>query len=76
MREKTVYILCCLACITLLGSCSAVVRMNIKELRKQNAGVSLFLPTQTQKESDSYKYIVSKPDTDTLTMTGNDGRKY
>ena len=76
MREKTVYILCCLACITLLGSCSAVVRMNIKELRKQNTGVSLFLPTQTQRESDTYKYIVSKPDTDTLTMTGNDGRKY
>ena len=76
MKGKTVYILCCLACSTLLGSCSAAVRMNIKELRRQNAGVSLFLPTQTQKENDTYKHIVSKPDTDTLTMTGNDGRTY
>ena len=76
MKEKTIYILCCLTGITLLSSCSTVVRMNINDLRKQNAGVSLFLPTQTPRESDTYKYIVSKPDTDTLTMTGNDGRKY
>lgn len=76
MKEKTIYILCCLTGITLLNSCSTVVRMNINDLRKQNAGVSLFLPTQTPRESDTYKYIVSKPDTDTLTMTGNDGRKY
>lgn len=76
MKEKTIYILCCLTGITLLSSCSTVVRMNINDLRKQNAGVSLFLPTQTPRESDTYKYIVSKPDTDTLTLTGNDGRKY
>ena len=76
MKEKTIYILCCLTGITLLSSCSTVVRMNINDLRKQNAGVSLFLPKQTPRESDTYKYIVSKPDTDTLTMTGNDGRKY
>ena len=76
MKENTIYILCCLTGITLLSSCSTVVRMNINDLRKQNAGVSLFLPTQTPRESDTYKYIVSKPDTDTLTMTGNDGRKY
>ena len=76
MKEKTIYILCCLTGITLLSSCSTVVRMNINDLRKQNAGVSLFLPTQTPRESDTYKYVVSKPDTDTLTMTGNDGRKY
>ena len=76
MKEKTIYILCCLTGITLLSSCSTVVRMNINDLRKQNAGVSLFLPTQTPRESDTYKYIVSKPDTDTLIMTGNDGRKY
>ena len=76
MKEKTIHILCCLTGITLLSSCSTVVRMNINDLRKQNAGVSLFLPTQTPRESDTYKYIVSKPDTDTLTMTGNDGRKY
>ena len=76
MKALITDILICMAGCALIHSCSAIVRMDIRELREQNAGVSIFLPSQTKKEDDTYKYISSKPDTDTLTMTGNDGKKY